>query len=269
MKPDSMNFWRGKRVFLTGASSGIGEALAVALAERGAELVLASRRQEALEAVRARCEAPERHHVVILDLAEPRLAAEAAAAAEREHGAIDVVINNGGISQRGHAAETDYAVDERIMTVDFLGTIAVTKALVPGMLERGSGRVVVVSSIVGRAPTPMRSAYSAAKHALHGWFDALRAETADRGLVVTLVCPGFVRTQVSVNALEPDGSAHGEMDSELASGMSAERCAGKILHAVERGRAEVVIARYEGVAVFLNRHFPSLWRYVMRRMARR
>ena len=129
-----------------------------------------------------------------------------------EHGPIDVVIHSGGITQRSLCVETELQVYEKLMRINFFGTIAITQALLPKMIERGSGHIVVISSLTGKFGTPLRSGYAASKHALHGYTDALRAEVADNGVKVTTICPGFVRTEISRNALSGDASAHGIMD---------------------------------------------------------
>ena len=200
-------FFDGKMVWLTGASSGIGEAVAYALAARGARLILSARRVEKLQAVQAACARPDRHRILPLDLADPASLAAAVPQALAHGGAIDVLINNGGISQRAQAVETDLAVDRRIMEVNYFGTIALAKAVLPSMLERGAGHIAVVSSLMGKFSTPRRSAYAASKHALHGFFDALRAEVHHAGVRVTLICPGYVRTDISRHALTADGTA--------------------------------------------------------------
>ncbi|MDX1545835.1 MAG: SDR family oxidoreductase [Rhodothermales bacterium] len=253
-------------VWITGASSGIGAALARAWAEQGAHLVLSARRHEALHAVRDACAHPERHLVLPLDLTAPETFQDAARQVLGRYGQIDVLVHNGGISQRSPAAETAIEVDRRIMEVNFFGAVALTKAVLPSMLERGRGHLVVISSLVGKFGTPMRSAYAASKHALHGFFGSLRAEVHDAGLRVTIVCPGYVRTDVSRNALRGDGTRHGRMDANQEHGLNPDRCAHRILRAVAKERAEVVIAGTEGLAVYLNRFFPGLFRRVVRRV---
>jgi short-subunit dehydrogenase len=259
--------WQQQRVVITGASSGIGRALALELAGRGANLVLAARRQQALQAVQAACANPERHQVITLDLEDAASLAEQALAIETlAGGGIDVLINNAGLSLRGLASDTAVAVDRRIMEVNYFGPIALTKALLPGMLARRHGHVVVVSSIVGHISTLMRSAYAASKHALHGFFDALRAEVHDQGIRVTLLLPGYVRTDISLHALGPDGQPHGRMDDNQSGGMPAQACARRMVEAIERGRAEAVISRpYERFGRCLGRHFPALFRIIVRR----
>ena len=257
----------GKTVWITGASSGIGAALGPELAGRGAHLILSARREAQLHAVRAACAHPERHRVVALDLADPDSIDEAARRVLGE-GVPEVLVNNGGISQRARAAETALSVDRAIMEVNYFGAVALTKAVLPGMLARGSGHLVVVSSLVGKFGTPRRSAYAASKHALHGFFDALRAEVHDAGIRVTLVCPGFVRTAVSENALTADGTPHGVMDAAQRAGLSPAVCARRIARAIEREKAEVYIAGKEQVAVYLKRFVPGLFRRVIRRVER-
>lgn len=255
--------WDRKRVWITGASSGIGEALVRVLDRRGARLVLSARRLERLQAVRAALTRPDAHDVVALDVAETERAGEHAATVLSE-GPVDVVIHSAGISQRSRAAETELSVDRRLMEVNYFGTVALTKAVLPSMLERGSGHFVVVSSLVGKISTPKRSGYSASKHALHGFFDALRAELHDRGIRVTIACPGFVRTEVSLHALTGDGSEQGTMDEAQEKGMAPEVCAERIVRAAETGRREVLIGGKEVWAVRLHRFFPGLFHRMIR-----
>lgn len=253
-------------VWITGASSGIGEALAYELAGRGARLVLSSRREGELERVRAACERPEDHQVVPLDLADQESLETAAAEVLAKHGHVDVMVHNGGVSQRSLARETDMAVVRRLMEIDYFGTVALTRALLPSMRRRGEGRFVVVSSLVGKVATPLRSGYSAAKHALHGYFEALRAEEHGSGVRVTMACPGFIRTRVSYNALTADGTPQDTMDRAQENGMSPEECARKIARAIEKGRAEVLVGGWEKVAVWAWRFCPPLYRFLIRRM---
>lgn len=256
-------------VWVTGASSGIGEALARELAGRGAQLVLSSRREERLEEVRASLPHPERHRAVPLDLADPESLRKAArrvlAEPDPVGGPVDVLVHNGGISQRSRAEETSLEVDRRVMEVDYFGAVALTKAVLPSMLERGSGRIVVISSLVGHIGTPLRSGYSAAKHALHGFFDSLRAEVHHRGVRVTTVCPGFIHTPLPVHALTGDGAPQGRMDRAQLEGMSPEECARRIVRAIDRGRDEVLIGGKEVWAVRLHRWAPALFRRLIRR----
>jgi len=252
-----------RRVWITGASSGIGEALAYELSRRGARLVLSSRREDALHEVRERCARPDDHVVQTLDLAAPDTLRQAAETVHEQVGPVDVLVNNGGISQRGTAAETEMDVVRRIMEVNFFGAVQLTKAVLPSMVERQQGHIVVVSSVVGKFGTPLRSSYAASKHALHGWFDSLRAEGHDDGIGVTLACPGFVKTNVASNALYPDGTPLGEEAEEK--GIPPAQCAAAIADAIEQNTAEFTIGGWETIAVYLKRFVPGLFRHVIRK----
>lgn len=256
-----------RTVWITGASSGIGEALAHTMSERGARLVLSARRAEELDRVRAACTDPDRHIVAPLDLSDTDTLREAAENVHNRMGPVDIMIHNGGISQRSLAKNTDLSVDRRIMEVNYFGTVALTKLVLPSMLERGHGQFVVISSVVGKFGTPKRSAYAASKHALHGFFDSLRAEIHDDGLHVTLVCPGFIKTNVAHNALTDDGTPLGEKkESIIEAGMAPSRCARQIVRAVERNKNEVTIGGWETMGVYVKRFAPSLFDAAIRRM---
>jgi len=249
----------GKVVWITGASSGIGEALAYAFSRSGARLVLSSRSVARLNEVKDRCASPDLHMVLPLDLLDSSDPGAKVGSVLERFGRIDILVNSGGISQRSLVCETGLDTDRRIMETNFFGTVALTKAVLPSMLERRSGHVVVVSSLVGKFGTPLRSAYSASKHALHGFFDSLRAEVCDKGILVTVVCPGFIKTNISINALTADGSCHGSMDDAQAAGMTADVCAEKMLKAIDAGKEEVFIGGKELLGVYLKRFAPGIF----------
>lgn len=253
-------------VWITGASGGIGEALAVEMSRYGARMVLSARRREELERVRQRLVWPEKHLVLPLDLSRPDSFASALEQVRENLGPVDILVNNGGVSQRSLVRDTSLEVDRRIMEINYFGTVGLTKTVLPEMVRQGGGEIVVISSLVGELSTPLRSAYSASKHALHGWFEALRAEEYDNGIRVLMVMPGFIRTDVSINALTGDGSAQGTMDDSQAAGLAPTECAERIVDAVQRGREQVIIARREKAAVYLNRWAPWLYRKLIRRM---
>ncbi len=255
----------GQVIWITGASSGIGEALAYAFSAQGARLVLSARRQTRLEAVRASCTNPARHLIAPLDLAQSTTIPGIVETVLEQTGRIDILINNGGVSQRALASETPLDVDRRIMEVNYFGTVALTKAVLPSMLARQAGRIVVISSVVGKFGSPVRSAYAASKHALHGFFDSLRAEVYDDNLRVTIICPGFVTTDISVNALTKDGSAQGTMDNAQAAGMAPDECATRIMHALVRNKDEVYIGGREIMGIHINRLAPGLFNRIIRR----
>jgi short-subunit dehydrogenase len=161
--------------------------------------------------------------------------------------------------------DTNLEVDRRLMEVNYFGTIALTKAILPHFTGRGKGHIAVVSSLVGKFGTPYRSAYAASKHALHGFFDSLRAELHEKGVIITMLCPGFIHTQVSVNALTADGSPLGRMDEAQAEGMDPDRCAREMLAALRREKEEAYMGGKEKYGVWLKRFMPSLFSKILRR----
>jgi dehydrogenase/reductase SDR family member 7B len=229
----------GKAVWITGASSGIGAALARALAAQGARLILSGRNEQALAAV-----AEGLGETLLLPFEvtdQPAMSAAAARAWEWSDG-IDILINNAGISQRALAVDTDYPVYERIIAVDLLAPIALTHAVLPHMVARGSGRIVMISSVAGKFGVPMRTAYSAAKFGLIGYADALRSEVAHLGLKVHVIAPGSVRTNVARNALTADGTARGESDPHIEAGIDPDVAVAEMLTAIAADEREIIVA---------------------------
>jgi len=254
-----MSAYHDKVVWITGASSGIGEALAYEFARQGARLVLSARRADTLEAVRQRCERPEAHLVLPLDMSDTPSLPGKVDEVLTAFAQIDLLVNNAGISQRSLVKDTGLDVDRRIMEVDFFGPVALTKAVLPHMLERGQGQLAVVSSVAGLVATPYRSAYAAAKHAVAGFFNALRAEVHDAGLRVAVIYPGYVQTNITLHALEGDGSAHGVLDQKLKDGMPADVFAARVVAELAAGESHIVVAgTQEKFAVYLGRVSPGL-----------
>jgi short-subunit dehydrogenase len=247
--------------WITGASSGIGEALACELARQGAIPVLSARRAGELERVRERCRelgAPDAL-ALPLDVTDEAALAPAVETVLGRFGRVDTLINNAGISQRSLCVDTEMAVYRRVFEVDVLGQIALTKAVLPVMLERGSGHVVVMASVAGKVGAPYRTGYCAAKHAVMGFFDALRAEVAKKGVRVTTITPGYIRTAISIHALRGDGSEFGTTDREIAGGMDVERCAQVIIDGFRKGKPEIAVGEgFEMHALWLKRLFPRL-----------
>jgi len=256
----------GKNIWITGASSGIGEALALAFANQGASLLLSSRRQAELERVHKACAHPDRHRILPLDLEQSQNFPAKVQEAITLMGGIDILVNNAGVSQRGLAADTPPEVERRLLEIGYFGPVFLSKALIPHLSSRGTGRIVVISSVMGYVGTPMRSSYSAAKHALHGYFDSLRAELWGSGVEITLACPGYVRTAVSENALLANGARQGRQDRPKGRGIEASACAAAIVRAVARGRDEVHIGGGEVWGIRLKRWFPGLFARIVRRM---
>ncbi len=248
-----------KTVWITGASSGIGEALAKAFSAEGNQVILSSRNGQELERVRQSCAFPEKCFVVTLDLADPDSLDAAAKTVLEKFGYVDMLINNGGISQRSLVAETPLDIDRKIMQVDYFSGVQLAKAVLPSMLERKTGHFVAISSIVGVFGFPQRSAYSAAKHAMHGFYETLRAENEADGIRVTVVCPGRILTNVSLHALRADGHEYGIMDHAQANGISAEECAARILKAIRKNKKEIYVCRKDVLMVYFRRYIPALY----------
>jgi dehydrogenase/reductase SDR family member 7B len=262
-------YWQEKKIWITGASSGIGEALALALAQKNVrELILSARKLPELEQVKAQCltiNPALSVRIVPLDIEKFDTVFETIAAELPKIGKLDILINNAGLSQRSLASETHFSVDKRIIDVNLLGTIAVTKAILPQFLAQKSGNIVVISSLMGKFGAPLRSAYAAAKHGLHGFFDTLRAECFKDNIQVLIVCPGFVQTNVSRNALTADGSPQGSMDDATNNGLTTENTAAKILKALENKKEEIYIGGSEVRGVYLKRFFPLLLSKIVRK----
>jgi len=250
-----------KRVWISGASAGLGEALARYAHEAGAEVILSARSVPKLETLANELRTGPGVEVLPLDLTQPDTFPEAVEAA----GPIDFLINNGGISQRSPAVDTKPEVVRRIMETNFFGHVELTRLVLPAMISRKSGHIAVTSSVVGHIGTPMRSAYAASKHALHGYYDSLRYEVAREGIEITLISPGYIHTDISRNAVTSDGSSLGTMDSGQANGMSPAAFARKAWRAIERGKAEVYIGGSELTGIYLKRYVPWLLDKIMLR----
>ncbi len=229
----------GQTAWITGASSGIGAALARALDKAGARLVLSGRNLAALEDVAAGC----RDALVLpFETTDHAAIAPAVAKAWDWSGGIDLLVNNAGISQRSLAVDTDYSVYDRIIGVDLLAPIELTQAVLPRMAARGTGRIAMISSIAGKVGVPMRTAYCAAKFGLAGYADALRAEVAHLGIKVHNIYPGSIRTGVSRNALTADGSARGISDKAIENGIDPNVAAQAMLDAMAADQREIIVA---------------------------
>lgn len=266
----------GKVVLITGASSGLGEALAHTFFLAGCKVVLAARRKDELERVRK--DLLELHTTVVthspvvipIDLSDINSLPAKVKEILEIHGQIDIIINNAGISVRSDCLSTSLDVDIKVMLVNYFGTIALSKAALPSMIQRREGRIVCVSSVQGKFSIPHRSAYGASKHALQAFVDSLRAEVDQHNVKVTMISPGYIRTALSYNALTGSGNQYGKMDSTTESGASPEKVAKRILKAVLRDEQDVIIAPVAPLIAYWIRHLcPSLYFYIMTRRARK
>src|SRR5258708_5177519 len=248
-----------KRIWITGASSGIGEALAYAFHKTGAKLILSARREEELKRIQGQCGGESCTRILPLDLTRAEELPDKTRLALSMFDGIDILVQNAGITQRSLVKDTDPAVYRTLMELNYFAPVALTKAVLPSMLEKKSGHFVVISSLVGKFGTPLRSGYAASKHALHGFFDSLRAEEAREGIHVTMVCPGFIRTDISLHALAGDGSKHGKMDKGQAKGMPVEQCAPEILHGVASRKQASYVAGNDKYLVYMKRFCPGVF----------
>ena len=247
-------------VWITGASSGIGEACACAYAREGCRLILTSSSREKLDRVADLCRQQGAKDVRVLpyDLTEPEGIHLLAREAWDAFGGIDILYCNAGLSQRTTVEDTPMPMVRKLMEVNFFAPVAIAEAVLPLMVGAGGGRIAVTTSIAGRFGFPLRCAYSSSKHALYGFFETLRAEYHDKGVSVTIVCPGRVRTNISVNALDKGGQRHGVMDPGQSGGLSADKAAKKIVRAIRRRKNEVLVGRSELLMVYIKRFFPNL-----------
>jgi len=257
---------KNKIVWITGASSGIGEAMAKELDQQGASVILSARREAELLRVQKTLTNPST--IIPLDVTISEDIQSAAEAAITAYGHVDILINNAGISQRSKVMDTSMETTRRLFEVNVFGNLAVTKAILPHMLSRNSGNIVVISSVAGKLSTPMRSTYAATKHALHVWYDALWAELSHTGIGVNIICPGYIKTDISINALAGDGSKHGVMDDNQANGLSPQQCAKQIAAAIKKNKVETFIGGKEVWGVKARRFMPALYYNIIKKMSK-
>jgi short-subunit dehydrogenase len=261
-----MSYYNGKVVWITGASSGIGKELCIQLAQSGSKLILSSRNIEALQSLRNELSDSDRHFVLPLDLEDSSNFESCTQKVIDRYGSIDVLIQNGGISQRGTAMESSKEVTRRIMEVNFFGNVFLTKTVLPH-LRKSKGQILVISSIAGKFGFFLRSSYSASKHALHGYYESLALEEESNEVSVTIACPGKINTPISENALSSDGNKHGTMDHNQTTGMSVEDCVKQLLKGLRCKKREILVGNREIKVVTLRRFFPRLFWKIIRKQS--
>jgi len=254
-----------KIVWITGASSGIGQALACKFNEMGCTVILSSRKRSGLESVQKSLPDPEKSFVLPLDLTKPEEFVPATKQIIDQFENIDILVNNGGISQRSLAAETPINIDRTIMEVNYFGHVGLTKAVLPFMHTQEESYIITISSLSGKFGFFQRSAYAASKHALQGFFESLRLEEEKNNIKVLLAYPGYVNTQISQNALRSDGTTHGDHDDNQANGISPEECADKIISAMLKDKLEVFPGGKEVKAAALKRYAPKAFHKVIKK----
>jgi dehydrogenase/reductase SDR family protein 7B len=262
-----MSFFKDKVIWITGASSGIGEALAIELAKREARIILSARSEDKLWKVAAETKLPDLDLMVLpFDLNDTSNASALAANVLNKFGRIDVLVNNGGMSQRAEVEKTSIDTDRELMEVNYFSAVNLTRAVLPYMKRQKGGHVVVISSVAGKFGFYLRSGYSAAKHALHGFFESFRLETERDNIKTLIVCPGKVKTHISFNAVTDNGK-HGKMDPSHENAMSAEECARIILNAIQNNDEEILVGGKEIKAVTLRRFFPKWFGKIIRKQS--
>lgn len=266
----------GKVVMITGASSGLGEALAHTFYRCGCRVILVARRKNELERVKndlMKCYKTVPIHppiILVLDLSDINNIKDEVLKIIMVHGRIDILINNAGISYRGKVIDTNVDVDIKIMLTNYFSQVALSKIILPFMIEQKSGHIVGISSVQGKIAIPFRSAYAASKHALQAWYDTSRAELTDKNIKFTVVNAGYIKTSLSVNAIKGDGKVYGLMDETTENGYEPEYVAEYILKSILKQEKEVTIAPFmPKAAILLRTLFPSLFFWIMQNRAKK
>src|ERR1035437_7634601 len=256
------SFFENKVVWITGASSGLGEALAKEFAAEKAKLVLSARRESELLRVKKECAKfiPEENILTLpLDVAELSMVKTDLQKVIQKFGRIDILVNNAGVAQRSFAGDTPIEVERKIMEVNYFGAIILTKEVLQVMRKQQNGNIVAISSVMGKFGYPGRSSYSSSKHALQGYFESLRIEENKNNIHVHVICPGYVKTNVSYNAITETGKSHNQLDKGQEKGMDPNIAAKKILNAIRTNRFETFFGGAELLAATLRRLFPSVF----------
>jgi len=251
-------YFKNKKVWITGASSGIGEAVAYAMIEQGAEIIASAPFIDELETSKSKAPIPDKYHIFPIDLSKPETIEVVAQQVIDRFKRIDILINNAGISQRSLTLDTPIENDRKVMEIDYFGAVILTKAVLPQMIKQGGGHLLCTSSMVGVFGFPLRSSYSAAKHALHGFFESLRTEYYNQNIKVSIIIGGRIQTQISLNALTKDGSAYGKMDDGQKNGITPQKAAKQILRGIRKNKLEIWVGGFELLMVLIKRWFPNL-----------
>lgn len=256
------------RVWITGASSGIGEACAYRYASMGCSLILTSTSREKLKTVAAACMEKGAAEAVVVSYDFSCTDGIEAMVNDcwNKIGPVDILFCNAGISQRTNVQDTSEEMLRKIMEINYFSPAIMSRAILPLMLGRGHGKIAVTSSIAGRFGFPLRCGYSSSKFALYGFFESMRAEYSSKGIDVTIVCPGRVRTNISLNALDKGGAKYGKMDPGQEGGLSSDKAAARIVKAIGRGRREVLVGRGELAMVYVKRFIPGLCAWISTRI---
>lgn len=262
-----MKTFKNKTIWITGAASGIGKALALQYSKKGAILVLSDRDKENLKLTQTECEDNGAKTIFApFDLGNQDEITNAAQKVLKDNPKIDLLISNGGISQRSLAVDTPVEIDRRILEINFFGAITLTKALLPALISNGGGHIAVTSSMTGKFGFPLRTAYCASKHAIQGYFEALRAELYTHKVNVTIISPGRISTNISVNAIDQKGQTHGVLDPGQANGISPETCARRIIRGIKRNKKEIWVGSTEILMIYIRKYLSPLFHVLARKI---
>lgn len=258
---------KGKRAWVTGASSGMGRALSLLLAKEGTNLIVSALASEVdeLEKLKAQCSNVD-VHIEPFNLGEPETITTAAKNVLAKFQSIDALYHFGGISQRSFAVDTPIEVDRKIFEVNYFGTVALTKLMLPSMVANGGGQIGVSTSMVGKFGFPYRTAYSSSKHALQGFFESLRTEVSKDNIKISIFIGGRINTNISMHALDSKGNKHGKLDSGQANGITPDKAARQIYAGIKRNKKEVLVGSFELLMVHIRRFFPRLYYFLSTRI---
>ncbi len=253
-------FFKDKVVWITGASSGIGEALVYAFVKEGCRVIASSNDSKGLEKVTGNCrDMAGSVKTIPFDLSDIQSVENAVSSVRDSEDRIDILLNIGGVSQRALIKETPLWLDRKIMEINYFGTIALTKAVLPIMIKSGGGHIAATSSITGRFGFPLRSAYSASKQALHGFFETLLLEHKSDNIKVSVIIPGRVKTGISLHALTASGNEHGKMDEGQAEGVTPAKAAEQIMRGLKRNKKEILVGSKELIMLWIRKYLPALF----------
>lgn len=259
--------FKGKTIWITGAASGIGRAVALELAKEETSLILSDIDEKGLQKVSDECkDKGSKTFLAPMDLSDEDSIKTTAQKVLDKEPEIDCLYQFAGISQRSLVSETPLFVDRKIFEINFFGAVALTKIVLPQMIKNGGGQLAVTSSLVGKFGFPYRSSYSATKHALHGFFESLRAENKAHNIRVSILIPGRVQTNISLNAIDKDGKTHGKMDPGQATGISAEKAAKIICRNLKKEKKEILVGSKELIMVHIRRFLPGVYYYLSTRI---
>lgn len=252
-----------KYIWITGASSGIGSSLAVLMNAMGANVIASARREERLLQLKEQCKHPDKLITIALDITD-QSSIDLAVHKVKHLKSLDMVVHNAGIAQKGLVIENDMEVDRRIMETNYFGTVALTKSIMPIFMEQGKGWFSIVSSFGGVLGLPGRSAYAASKHALHGFFESLRAENMNCKIDLSFIIPGFINTNITVKGLNGEGEPCGKLETSHRLGMSSDQCALKMIEGLKKKKRCILVGKKEVILIYIHRISPLMAKYIIR-----